>query len=377
MKQKITVNTVYIIMLMVIIFTSCSDGMYDYKKFAQGGEITYTGKIDSVDVHAGLERVYITGLFMSDPKITGCRVYWNNHRDSVDIPVVRTSDVDTLKHFLPLPEGLYNFQLRTYDALGNKSVPVDVIGRSYGSDYKSSISNRLISSSIVNGNDLNISWRNIDKTLGPIATEVTYTNTTDQTCVEIIDIKEVQSTIHNCKPGTKFSYRTLYLPEELCVDTVKTNSNIVSPPYKIDKSAWSVTTNTYEVSDGPNGGPATYVLDNNEETYWHTRYSSDVVVRPHWLEIDMAQEVKVVIVELVPRQNNAWANFTDFKIQGRNSADDPWSDYGAFTLEGVSDVQRFTISGAPTMKYIKLVVISGRSDHTALAEFSVYGSIVE
>ena len=40
----------------------------DYKKFTAKGEISYTGKLDSVKIMSGNNRVYIRGLFLSDPK---------------------------------------------------------------------------------------------------------------------------------------------------------------------------------------------------------------------------------------------------------------------------------------------------------------------
>lgn len=378
MKQYIIIAVKYVVMALSLLVVSCSEGMYDYKEFARGGEIYYTGKIDSVKIYSGFERVYVTGLFMSDPKITSCRIYWNNKADSLDVPVIRTEGIDTLKQFIPLPEGVFNFQLNTYDALGNTSIPVNAVGRSYGNDFMTSISNRLISACKMDGdNNLNIDWRNIDKTLGPIATEVVYLDSQGKESRMIVDIEETQTSIPDCHPETTCKYRTLYLPDELCIDTMKTEYQSIPVSYRIDRKDWVVTTNTYQPYDSPTGGPHTYVIDGDVETYWHSRYSDNVVPRPHWLEFDMKQKVRMDMVELVPRQNFAWANFTDFTIQGRNSDDEPWVDYGLFKLEQVSDPQYFPIVSSPQVRYVRLVITNGLTDNSMLAEFVVYGCVVD
>ena len=87
--------------------------MDDYKKFIGDGEISYTGRVDSVKIYSGEERVMVEGLLISDPKVCGCLIFWNNKMDSLDVPVERTEKVDTLRQIINLPENLYNFELYT------------------------------------------------------------------------------------------------------------------------------------------------------------------------------------------------------------------------------------------------------------------------
>ncbi|MGY0036733.1 DUF4998 domain-containing protein [Pedobacter sp. NJ-S-72] len=122
MKQyKITAY--YIIPFMMLILSACTK-MDEYKtKFAAGGPIVYPGKIDSVKVLSGKNRVMITGLFTSDPQIVKYRVFWNSKRDSIEVPIIRTNGVDTAKLIIPnLPQGVMSFEVRTYDKLGHISL---------------------------------------------------------------------------------------------------------------------------------------------------------------------------------------------------------------------------------------------------------------
>ncbi len=57
-------NKLIVLALLVVglVIFSCSDED-EYLKYVEGGEISYTGKIDSLKVYPGLNRVRIEGLF--------------------------------------------------------------------------------------------------------------------------------------------------------------------------------------------------------------------------------------------------------------------------------------------------------------------------
>ncbi|SEM64927.1 F5/8 type C domain-containing protein [bacterium A37T11] len=364
--------------ILSIFIVSCSS-MDDYKDFTKGGEISYTGKIDSVTVFSGDERVLIEGLFMSDPKIANCRIYWNNDHDSLNIPVIRTEGIDTLKKFIPLPENLYNFKIYTYDALGNKSVAVYATGRSYGTSYKASINNRLIISAIADANnDVTVGWRDIDKTLGAFATDVSYMDNANKQQKVRVDIDVSTSVLKNYKKGTTFSYQTLYRPDTLCIDTFHTVAQTHSTAFKIDKSTWIATADTYELTGQmPNGGPPSFTIDDDPNTYWHTAHTTGTTPYPHWLAYDMGKEVAVDVVELTSRYNYINADFKDFLIEGRNSLDEEWTSYGSYTLPDILGPQQFLIPDSPKMRYVRIYMLNGGSPpHSHLAEFSVYGNYV-
>src|SRR5690242_4212384 len=120
----------------LIMVMACSK-MDDYKsKYTQGGPITYAGKMDSVQIFSGRNRVKVTGLFTSDPNIVKYRVFWNSRQDSVEVAVKRTAGVDTASLIVAnLPEGVQSFEIRTYDNAGNSSVPVYMSASVYGDLY--------------------------------------------------------------------------------------------------------------------------------------------------------------------------------------------------------------------------------------------------
>ncbi|WP_373459075.1 DUF4998 domain-containing protein [Pedobacter sp. W3I1] len=63
-NQKINIRTVKLAFMILLsgTYLACTKAD-DYKKFTEKGEISYTGKLDSVKVMSGNNRVYIRGLF--------------------------------------------------------------------------------------------------------------------------------------------------------------------------------------------------------------------------------------------------------------------------------------------------------------------------
>jgi hypothetical protein len=55
----------------------------DYKKYTADGEIIYAGKLDSVKVLSGKNRVRVVGKLNADPKISSVKIFWNQNADSL------------------------------------------------------------------------------------------------------------------------------------------------------------------------------------------------------------------------------------------------------------------------------------------------------
>jgi len=222
----------------------------DYKKFTKGGEISYTGKLDSIKIFSGNKRVVIQGLLIADPKVSKCVVYWNNKADSMVVPITRTQNIDTLRIELGnMVEGVHNFTIFTYDNLGNVSVPTYVSGRVYGDRYASTLSNRPINSAFTNESGLtSIDWGAMDRLSGVFATELTYTNASNDLVSIRIPIDSLKSVLSSFKEKTSIQYKTLFLPDTLSIDTFFTVTNSLYVP----KFSQTDITTTYLKNSGPN-----------------------------------------------------------------------------------------------------------------------------
>lgn len=233
-------------------FSSCTK-MDDYKKFTEGGEIPYTGKLDSIRVLSGRSRVVVNGLFLSDPKVTTCKIYWNNMKDSVVIPVVRKNVVDTLSFSIPnLSEGIQNFTIYTIDNLGNKSIPVYKTGRVYADRYQSSLQPRTVSEARTDETTgiTTVNFLDMDRLTGVFGTDITYTKINNQSVTIRIPIDSTKIALPDFKYGSTINYKTLFLPDTISIDTfssVSTAREIPAPAFiKIN------VTSTYLKNTGAN-----------------------------------------------------------------------------------------------------------------------------
>lgn len=212
-----------------LFFIAACSKMDEYKdKFLAGGEIQYTGKADSVKFHSGYNRVQLSWLILSDPKVSRAKVYWNYRRDSVEIAINRTTNVDTVRLLIKnLPEGTYDFEIFTFDKAGHSSIPSPINGKIYGERYEATLLPRGIdyaNSGIGSMDDPDyhlgiITWRAFSATDGVIGMEMKYTDEDDNDQSVITPAEEMKSYLPKYLPGSDISFRTLYQPDSLAIDT--------------------------------------------------------------------------------------------------------------------------------------------------------------
>lgn len=207
-------------MSVCLIFSTSCTKPDDYKKYTAEGERVYAGKLDSVAVLSGKERIKIVGVFKSDPKLAKCKIYWNNLQDSIVLDIANRT-VNKLDYILNIDEGTKNFTIITYDNKGNSSLPVRATGVSYGDAYRSKISNRPIISVIYSAasNRTAITWDAMDNSIGALYTEVEYL-VDGNTVIKQTPITDNVTNLDGFNTNTtKFKYRTVFRPDVTSIDT--------------------------------------------------------------------------------------------------------------------------------------------------------------
>lgn len=170
---------------------------------------------------------------------------------------------------------------------------------------------------------------------------------------------------------------------------------------KISKDKWSI---PGYVENSPNGtigyssqatsgegsapgGRAVAILDDNVSTFWHASYQGGLTsTYPHWIVIDLGEELTISRVTLTRRQNNASgqkgqqiltctaAGATD----PTNSLVWAWADQGTSDFSQVTlGPQSFRLSNNPKARYLKIyfpAALKGTGNYAILADVQVYGS---
>jgi len=248
MKRKF-IKCLYGVMIkacVLISLSACSDQTKwdSFKDYMKDGEIMYTGKLDSVKVFSGNERVRFSTCLPADPKVTKIKVLWNDGKESAeyDVDIERIwaewameggSGRPLFEVYTPIEEGVHSFTLYTYDALGVASVPVHVTGRSYGQRYQDAISNKNVNNIVrLRNGDVQIDWFPFDTSLGAIALEVNYVSQNGEEQQFLTDVREDRTIVPDViedEEEAKITYRTLFKPNANAVDTFYTGYNTVSP----------------------------------------------------------------------------------------------------------------------------------------------------
>ena len=149
-------------------------------------------------------------------------------------PITRTGGVDTVKTILSLPEGTYSFDVFTYDARGNRSVPVSSIGNVYGQNYSLTLVNRTIRTAAMFNKLLGGTYDSrgtkdtalIDfypASQGHVGVDLRYKNTVGDSVFRFIPATTVKDTLYKFKTGNAIIYRSLYKPEANSIDTFYSN----------------------------------------------------------------------------------------------------------------------------------------------------------
>lgn len=361
-----------VLFITVLAFTACKKMDSTYNKFIVPGGLTYLGKVTSPMAYAGHNRVKISWLRGSDRNVTKVKIYWDNYADSIDVNIPPTGD--TISVIINnLLEKDYSFMIKTYNANGISSLPVELFCRSLGEKYQAQLINRSVNLTMVDSKGMTtIQWGNADISNGAFATEVKYTNTLGNTIYQNFPISESSSTISDIKPSTRYQYRTMFKPDSLSIDNFFTNYS-VSGDLNFDKTDWKIIDYSTQ-HPGPDNA-VTNFIDGNPATRWHTLYGGSWY--PHFATIDMGAERTItkfgvwITTYQVPTGDLRGPDKIQFLVSADNLS---WTDLGIFDFNlSLLGEQQFNISSNPKARYFKFVAVAGSIDYMVLGEISAYG----
>jgi len=203
-----TIRSCVVLAAATALLLSCSK-WDDFKKYIADGEIHYTGKMDSVKIYSGKERVMLYGLLKSDPNIDRIVVSWDNGKDSMVYPFAKQhAGIDTFTRTFPVNEGVKSFKVTTHDPDGNKSVDVYAVGTSYGETFRRRLANRNILSLDFGDAATTVNWDVMDGSTGPEYTEVLYEDSLGNERRVATPVSEASSVLGGLTLSTTIRYRT-------------------------------------------------------------------------------------------------------------------------------------------------------------------------
>ncbi|GGC15872.1 hypothetical protein GCM10011386_04610 [Parapedobacter defluvii] len=327
-------NTLFVIFIGVILgFSSCDSETDIYEGYVVPNGLVYPGPAHTPVAHPGDNRIKISWLRGTDPRVQKARIFWNNYTDSVELPVA--ADVDTVSYIIdPISEGTYSFMIHTYDDEGNKSIPIEMMGAVYGDSYRSLLTNRLLKSTYYDGQDLKLNWGTAESSEVGIHLNWTDINGVSQTMD--VDTLETETLIPNFNIDKPLSYSTTYKPDSLAIDVFQatTVETMIDPVVLIPQANWVEKPMPGDV--GINGSyPLTNLWDGNTTNFMH---SDDPATLPSTITWDLGLKTKLSRMKLWPRNNNddRWnrGHPRVFEIYGSLEPNPDGSLDGSWTLLG-------------------------------------------
>lgn len=275
------------------VLTSCETGDELHMEWLNKGEHIYAGKVDSVAVHGGFKRVNLE-TDVTVKNLEKVMIYWNSYTDSVSIPVNQEKGMFNVT-IENMEEQSYVFNVVTVDIYGNRSLPFEAVGEVFGDYYVSTLANRRYKALVSISGKVRLDFNPaLD---GTLFTEVSYTNTNDETVnVKVLPTEE-SLLMDDYK--SNMTYRSGFKPNELALDTFYTEYFTKFPErLQIDKAAWSIVDFSSEHSSGGDHRVLN-TIDGDPATSWHTLVTwSGGKDYPHHVVIDLGAPTMVTEMDL-------------------------------------------------------------------------------
>ncbi|RZK56695.1 MAG: hypothetical protein EOO91_11595 [Pedobacter sp.] len=211
-----------LLLLLIVVIVSCTKDDLAFKDYLKNGEVIYPGKVANVTAKPGNLRTALWWNPSPDPSVSRYVIYWNNNLDSMEVSATSHNTSDIIKVIIPnLKEYTYSFTIYSYDAKGNRSVPIAANNvRVYGPLYQSGLLNRPYNATnpyVVNGNgSVQLNFAQPD-TIN-VNTIIRYTNNSGATIDKTLLPTEANITLTDYKAGTDILYRSSYIPGQGSLD---------------------------------------------------------------------------------------------------------------------------------------------------------------
>lgn len=159
------------------------------------------------------------------------------------------------------------------------------------------------------------------------------------------------------------------IPVKIGVPIAKPSGEPIRKVYRTDN--WSIA--SFSSEETVNNRLASKLIDNDVNSYWITRYSSNPTNYPdHWITVDMGESLTVDGFMLAQKSGDRKVKEIEILISDDNSS---WESLGTFELANVNLVKQYlNIDVRRTCRYFKLVPLAGydSQQQPGLAEAGAY-----
>lgn len=354
----------YLILGCGLVFTlaGCKKMESTYEQYVVPNGLVYPGKVLSPIVLSGLNQAKLVWNRGTDPRVVKARIYWNYYKDSIDV-AMPVGQAEISQIISNLPENYYTFIIKTFDNIGNASVPVEVSGPVYGDLYRSSLLNRAVFSSYINSdNSVTLALESVPNGSSIVRSQIEYMTNNGGVKTVTIDPEINSFDLQDYKIGTSYKLRTEYLASNAFQALYSTDQTL-SISNKLNKSQWLIA----DYSSHYNTDTPQKMIDGNPSTRWGTLGQ---IPYPHYLTIDL-RVVRTLATVSVWRQTGNAEGATSVQFLGSNDNVD-FVDMGSYSFNNtINDEQKYVLPGEHAVRYLKVVFLTGPRNYTVMGEVDV------
>ncbi|RQP15189.1 discoidin domain-containing protein [Parapedobacter defluvii] len=186
--------------------------------------------------------------------------------------------------------------------------------------------------------------------------------------------------------GAAAMFKTYLLPLSLH-SSFKVNEELQTTYYLItaepdiadypdyDRSTWEIVDFSSEEAngEGPNNGRAVFVLDGDNQTFWHSQWQGASPSPPHHITVDMGEVKTLHGINTTARQVSGNGGKPEQVRIDVSLDNENWVEAGELNLSATNSQQKTWLPEFIDARYFRFVVLSSNgSSHTHLAELGAY-----
>jgi hypothetical protein len=352
---------------------------HTYKDFWKDGELKYPAPADSVKVFPGRNRIGFEWQIVADPSIVSAKMYWNNKKDSMVIPVEITGQNNITSVMLDnLKEGTYSFTIYTYDAKGNVSIPREATGKAYGKTYENSLLRRIVRDAYFENSFMYVVWGEAADATS-YGSELTYRTTGDgQRTIQVSAAADTTVVTDYDTESGSFEYRTAFIPVPTALDTFYTSFKSVKvkgPIRELPRTGWTVSASSWDTrypADNANPRTPEMVLDGLTTTRWVNGISPVQTDYPHWIAVDMKNTADAYGIVMFGGNVNETPSLIEIWVSENETE---WTSMGTYSVKRGSEYQYFEFANPQQTRHVKVeckAPSGGNSKNVSIYELGVY-----
>lgn len=356
MKKLLYISSIFIVFLAL----SCEKDEND--------DSTPPQPVQNITVTAGYGELMFAWTLPSDTDLYYVDItYVDSKGNKMSEKVSHYSSRDTIRGFADTKECTFYFT--AYDKNNNASTPVMIKASPLSPPFIQVASTIKM---VPDFGGARITWNN--ETGKSITMRVSYKNNEGALITTLFTSKDPSYTA--AIAGLNTNKRTFTVVVADILDNTSDKQDFEITPLaetKMVKTTWSVEGfSSEEPAENPNGF-AKNILDGNVNSFWHSKWNGGQPGYPHWIIVDMKQEITISRFECFRRQGD---NRGQTKHQFLTSIDGAtWIDQGTFDFDpNTNDGQSFRMISNPKARYFKYVATQGPNFYAFLGELNVYGS---